>query len=91
LLLGGTSLHNNTHKTWYNSEKGVAFHFAGQTYLGLGVKIPGYCAATQEDLNNAKEAKRSNRQYIHVNDNSLRPGKIQKTGYLGKNPRPYNN
>jgi hypothetical protein len=57
----------------------------------LGVKIPGYCAATQEDLNNAKEAKRSNRPYIHVHDNSLRPGKIQKTGYLGKNPRPYNN
>jgi hypothetical protein len=78
----GHPLHNNTHKTWYNSEKGVAFRFAGQTYLRLGVKIP--------DLNNAKEAKRSNRPYIHVHDNSLRPGKIQKTGYLGKNPRPYN-
>jgi hypothetical protein len=86
----GHPLHNNTHKTWYNSEKGVAFRYAGQTYLRLGVKIPGYCAATQEDLNNAKEAKRSNRPYIHVHDNSLRPGKIQKTGYLGKNPRPYN-
>jgi hypothetical protein len=49
-----------------------------------------YCAATQEDLNNAKEAKRSNRPYIHVHDNSLRLGEIQKTGYLGKNPRPYN-
>jgi hypothetical protein len=41
-------------------------------------------------LNSAKEAKRSNRPYVHVHVNSLRPGKIQKTGYLGKNPRPYN-
>jgi hypothetical protein len=78
----GHPLHNNTHKTWYNSEKGLAFRYAGQSYLRLGVKIPGYCAATQEDLNSAKEPKRSNRPYVHVHDNSLRPGKIQKTGYL---------
>jgi hypothetical protein len=86
----GHPLHNNTHKTWYNSEKGLAFRYAGQSYLRLGVKIPGYCAATQEDLNSAKEAKRSNRPYVHVHDNSLRPGKTQRTGYLGKNSRPYN-
>jgi hypothetical protein len=46
----GRPIHNKTQKSWYNSEKGFAFRYAGQTYLRLGGKIPGYSAATLEDM-----------------------------------------